>query len=80
MFEGSDEVEDFRKSLISDVKFIPQRGTMFGGADEAIRVIASPQRGIKPGGAIGGPNDIDDPSLEWSTATRDSSTTSRDSH
>ena len=63
MNHGPDEVEDFRKSLISDVKSIPQRGTMPGGAEEAIRMITSPQRGIKPGGAIGGPDDIDDPFL-----------------
>ena len=43
------------------MKSIPQRGTLPGGAEEAIRVIAFPQLGIKPGGAIGGPNDIDDP-------------------
>ena len=63
MLDGSDEVRDFRKSLISDVKSIPQRGTMPGGAEEAVRVIASPRRGTKPGGVIGGPNDIDDPIL-----------------
>ena len=63
MFDGSDEIGDFCKSLLSDVKSIPQRVTMPGGAEEAVRVIASPQRGAKPGGVIGGPNDIDDPFL-----------------
>ena len=63
MLDGSDEVEDCRRSQISDVKSIPQPGTMPGGAEEAIRVITFPQRGIKPGGAMCGPNDIDDPFL-----------------
>ena len=36
---------------------------MPGGAEESDRVIASPQHGIKPGGVIGGLNNMDDPFL-----------------
>jgi hypothetical protein len=58
MLNGSDEVDDFDAS-----ESIPQRGTMPGGAEESVRAIAPPQRGIKPGRVIGGPNDIHDPFL-----------------
>ena len=53
MLDGSDDLDDFYAS-----KSIPQGGTMPGGAGDSVRVIASPRCGIKPGGVIGGPNDI----------------------
>ena len=33
MLDGSEEVDDFRRIQISDVKSIPQRGTMPGGTE-----------------------------------------------
>ena len=42
MLDGSDEIEDFRKTLISDVKSILQNGTMPGGAEDTVRAIAPP--------------------------------------